>query len=158
MQKYFDTFIFENFTPEKLDEMNKAKRLILTALLIISIFASSCAGDVAGNPATSETETQAEANEPQRKGRKSPENANVPEDGVYIVYAVNPSAAGTIKGEYAGYFRRENQKVLAEPNLGYKFVKWSDGRQASLSAIPRIPARLSPRYSIMTFSSCRSFL
>lgn len=113
-------------------KMNKAKKtLILTALLIISIFASSCAGDVAGNPATSETETQAEANEPQvtQYLPEEPENANVPEDGVYIVYAVNSSAAGTIKGETTQDISggKKTKKVLAEPNLGYKFVKWSDG-------------------------------
>lgn len=49
---------------------------------------------------------------------------------VIVYYAVNDSSAGYIKGEAEQRLTAENSKsssVRAVPNLGYKFVCWSDG-------------------------------
>lgn len=51
-----------------------------------------------------------------------------PSTGLYINYSPNSSVAGTIEG--GGTHRVDSKpvsEVKAVPNLGYRFVKWSDG-------------------------------
>lgn len=52
-----------------------------------------------------------------------------PETGLYIDYVANSSIAGTVEG--GGTHRVDGRpagKVTAIPNLGYRFVRWSDGK------------------------------
>ncbi len=61
---------------------------------------------------------------------EEPENSNsyFPSDGYYVQYQVNSASAGSISGQV---LQKADQKgtseVTAVPNLGYRFVRWSDG-------------------------------
>jgi len=104
---------------------------IFALIFCITLFLFSCAGEPAGSPDTTDTTAPSETEEPQvtQYLSEEPENVKIPDGGVYIVYAVNSTAAGKIKGEATQEISggKATSKVVAEPNLGYKFVKWSDG-------------------------------
>ena len=56
------------------------------------------------------------------------EEASFPDDGkLYVEYAVNYGPAGKVKNGERRVLSTEGKKVEAVPNLGYKFVCWSDG-------------------------------
>jgi len=61
------------------------------------------------------------------------DNTPVPEKGTYIqvTYKINNTDAGSISGsksQIVRYGESSTQAVTATPNLGYKFVGWSDGK------------------------------
>ncbi len=57
----------------------------------------------------------------------------LPEEGVAeaedgrIIYTVNSRSAGMVEGNVSQPGGIESNEVTAVPNLGYKFIKWSDG-------------------------------
>lgn len=56
--------------------------------------------------------------------------ADFPSEGVYIRYMVNMPEAGSISGETLQDVQGQiATKVAASANLGYRFVRWSDGRE-----------------------------
>ncbi|MBE6726701.1 MAG: hypothetical protein E7576_16160 [Ruminococcaceae bacterium] len=92
-------------------------------------------------------ETHADAPDPSEAGEKTPsdepaaeielplylpaassDNVKFPEDGkVYAAYSVNYGPAGKIAGGNLKNVADRMSTVEAVPNLGYKFVCWSDG-------------------------------
>jgi spore coat protein CotH len=111
---------------------NIFKKIIAAILLLASISTLSCAGEHIGDSVTSpETAPDTEPEVPQvtQYLPEEPEEVSIPDDGIYILYAVNSSDAGSIKGEKLQEVSggKKTKKVTAEPELGYKFVKWSDG-------------------------------
>lgn len=111
--------------------MNKTlKKLTLCALFILLISIYSCSGGDIGNPfetdtgsTVPETTDTASSQEPQEQKvtqylPEEPENAQIPQDGIYIVYAVNSSDAGKIKGETKQEVSggKSTVKVTAEVN------------------------------------------
>jgi Spore coat assembly protein len=108
---------------------NIFKTLILTLILLAVTTSLSCASNSGSdNESNSETSAETVAKVTQYLP-ETPENATLPNDGVYIIYAVNSSDAGKISGEAKqdAAEGKKTSKVTATANLGYKFVKWSDG-------------------------------
>ena len=78
---------------------------------------------------TSATTDYIPNNRPQQSVSTDYKEPYFPDVGVYIDYVANSSVAGTVEG--AGTHRVDLKpagKITAIPNLGYRFVQWSDGK------------------------------
>ncbi len=110
--------------------MKNIIKTFLFALIITAIAAITSCSNQGGEPGATVEETTAEpAIKVTQYLPETPEDGTLPSDGVYIVYAVNSKAAGSIKGELKqdAADGKTTTKVTASANLGYKFVRWSDG-------------------------------
>ncbi len=122
--------------------------LICTAAVLAAMLLSGCSTVDEAEP-----QTEIESNEPATEAEESvgvtfksgftysglqrpvvvDDSQLLPEDGVSkpedgrIIYTTNSKAAGTVEGNVSQPAGVESGKVTAVPNLGYKFVKWSDG-------------------------------
>ena len=94
---------------------------------------SAAADDPSDKSSDDEPQGGSEAAEPETARQYLPtEGINaitVPTDGkVYVGYTVNYKSAGKINGGETRAVDANGKKVEAVPNLGYKFVRWSDGQ------------------------------
>lgn len=110
--------------------------LILCSAVMIPVLLS-CAEQVTEFPAPSPDavdtaqQADAEASSPASKYLSSDGiiEEQFPDDGKkYVYYTVNNKAAGKVRGAGIRELTSSPSRVEAIPNLGYKFVGWSDGK------------------------------
>jgi spore coat protein CotH len=100
--------------------------LLFFALLLTVVTLASCNKKPAETSATTDYIPN---NLPQQTLATDYKPPVFPETGLYIDYVANSSVAGTVEG--GGTHRVDGRpagKVTAIPNLGYRFVRWSDGK------------------------------
>ena len=103
------------------------KFLLLCTLLLTVVTLASCNSKKPTQ--TSATTDYIPNNLPQQTLSTDYKEPIFPDVGLYIDYVANSSIAGTVEG--GGTQRVDGKparKVTAIPNLGYRFVKWSDGK------------------------------
>lgn len=103
------------------------KKFLLLLMLLLTVLAlASCKTK---KPAETSATTDYIPNSlPQQTLATDYEKPYFPDVGLYIDYVANSSVAGTVEG--GGTHRVDIKpagKVTATPNLGYRFVEWSDG-------------------------------
>lgn len=105
------------------------KKLFLLCLLLLTVAAISSCGSKEQAEDTAPPTTNYISNElPQQTLASDYTTPVFPDVGLYIDYVANASIAGTVEG--GGMHRVDSQPVgtvTAVPNLGYRFVEWSDG-------------------------------
>lgn len=114
--------------------MNISVSLILTLLFAVSCGDETVLLSVPDNTASEAGDTEivpADASDASASGYLSSDGIiteEFPDDGKkYVYYTVNSDEAGRVRGAGIRELTNSPTRVEAIPNLGYKFVKWSDG-------------------------------
>ena len=102
--------------------------LLCVALLTLVAFAGCKKNQ---DPAASTSVTTAVPDKSQPSLKEDYKEPSFPDTGMYVNYSANSSIAGSIQN--GGTHRVDVNSVgtvKAIPNLGYRFVKWSDGSKS----------------------------
>ncbi len=118
--------------------MNRKLTLLTVLGICLLCLICSCSGSKNGNTGTNTTEVTAP------KGTQ-----------IVLSYVSNNSYAGKVTGEtqqVIEYGISKSTEIVATPNLGYKFVKWSDGNTSPtrIGDMPGVPTEYVAEFALDT--------